>query len=350
MSGQRWITIGLLLGLALLVFAILSPAVFQSREAARMINSKNNLKQIGLAFLNYHEVEGSLPSGGIIREDDTAMQGWMTMLLPYVDDNLIYSWLDLNESWQSPRNTFFFDSALPVYLNPAITEKNTDSGFGLTHYQANPNLLHRNSGVTLSQMENGTAHTWLVGEVAGNFQPWSYPFNWRPLGSKLCKGPDSYGLPEWNGGHLLFADGSASFYSDQTSPEILKRFAAAPPVVTAAQSAAPDRVFQTGIFNWEPIELNSDSKSKHKYFGNALENGDRKLLVINIFIVEKSEGPRKKGGPSPHLLLRINSTTDIAQALEETSMAQEATPEQFQANIKTLQTLQKRLLKKDSAR
>jgi len=175
----------------------------------------------------------------------------------------------------------------------------------------------------------------------------AYPFNWRPLGTKLCDGPDSYGRPEWNGGHLLFADGSVSFYSEQTSPDILKRFAAAPPVATEEQTAVPEQVFQIGDFYWERIELASDPESQRNYFCKSLENSKGKLLVIQVFAVEKEiEPPLYKGGPAPEGLLRIDSTTDIAKVLEATSMSEDATPAQFAANLKRLQALQGQLRKK----
>ncbi|HAW31186.1 MAG TPA: prepilin-type cleavage/methylation domain-containing protein, partial [Planctomycetaceae bacterium] len=44
---QRWITIGVVLVLIVLVIGLLLPAVHQTREAARKSVSKNNLKQIG---------------------------------------------------------------------------------------------------------------------------------------------------------------------------------------------------------------------------------------------------------------------------------------------------------------
>ena len=64
MSWQRWISISLVLGMLLLAFGLIMPAVFQAREAARRSSAKNNLKQIGLALHNYHDTHHCLPPGG----------------------------------------------------------------------------------------------------------------------------------------------------------------------------------------------------------------------------------------------------------------------------------------------
>ncbi|MCH9655375.1 MAG: DUF1559 domain-containing protein [Planctomycetes bacterium] len=350
-AGMTKVELCIVAVIILLLIGLLLPYIQQAREAERRSTTKNHLKQIGLALHNYHETHRCFPPGGVIREDDTAMQGWLTMILPFLDGSPYYSWIDLDKSWDNPYNGYVLNSSIPSYLIPGVDAHFTSSGFGLTHNQGNPNIFYRNSSVKLRQMKNGAAHNWMLGEVEGNFQPWGYPFNWRPLGTKLCNGPASYGRPAWHGGHLLLADGSVSFFSDETSPEILKSLASSPPVATQVQTIKPATIFQTGNYQWKRVALYSDPEGPNTYFANVMKKIGGNPLVIQVYVVKKeTEPPRRKGGPAPHGLFRINSTTDVAQALGETSMSQETTPAQFQANVKTLQQMQKRLPKKDSTR
>lgn len=83
-----------------ILIALLLPAVQQAREAARRTQCKNNLKQIGLALHNYHDVSLKLPPGGFwnVRHPANGLryhQGSMLVhILPYIDQANMYNQID----------------------------------------------------------------------------------------------------------------------------------------------------------------------------------------------------------------------------------------------------------------
>jgi len=87
--------------IAILV-ALLLPAVQEAREAARRTQCKNNLKQLGLAIHNYHDVflqfppsyDGTLPYPSSPAGQDVAGwlgTSWITATLPYFDQAPLYN-------------------------------------------------------------------------------------------------------------------------------------------------------------------------------------------------------------------------------------------------------------------
>ena len=84
------------------LIALLLPAVQQAREAARRSTCKNNLKQIGLAMHNYHDVFKSFPMNyEATRNGDANGRGrtsasWITASLPYMDQSALFNTIDFN--------------------------------------------------------------------------------------------------------------------------------------------------------------------------------------------------------------------------------------------------------------
>ena len=97
--GFTLIELLVVIAIIAVLIALLLPAVQQAREAARRTQCKNNLKQLGLAMHNYHDVTQKFPPGYVAQftgEADTDLDGnwsWASYLLPYIDQAPRYNTL-----------------------------------------------------------------------------------------------------------------------------------------------------------------------------------------------------------------------------------------------------------------
>jgi prepilin-type N-terminal cleavage/methylation domain-containing protein/prepilin-type processing-associated H-X9-DG protein len=80
--------IGILLGLLL-------PAVQAAREAARRSQCSNNLKQIGVGILSYHDRNRSFPPGAHLHtSENTSSISWRVMILPEIEEGSLYTQIE----------------------------------------------------------------------------------------------------------------------------------------------------------------------------------------------------------------------------------------------------------------
>lgn len=113
--GFTLIELLVVIAIIAILIALLLPAVQQAREAARRSQCRNNLKQLGLALHNYHDVYGmfapgaiTLTSGVLVHNGqaslgDTPRRPYLPHLLPYLDQTPVYA----RFTWRSDGFDFF---------------------------------------------------------------------------------------------------------------------------------------------------------------------------------------------------------------------------------------------------
>ena len=205
--------------------ALLLPAVQSAREAARRAQCSNHLKQIALAFHNYHDVYGTFPPAYIPDENGQPKHSWRVLILPFLEQSHLYDQYDFDEPWNSPNNLAVGSHAIPVYGCPS-----TPGGPGSTQTSymviTGPSTVFDGGhACKLSEILDGTSNTLLVVEVFGAPVNWAEPQDLDansityPLGSPGGTSPASR-----HPGGLMVAmcDGSVRFISNSIDPQEFK--------------------------------------------------------------------------------------------------------------------------------
>jgi uncharacterized protein (TIGR03067 family) len=150
-------------------------AIERLRAAADRAHSQNNLKQIAIAFYNYHDLNQRLPARAILSKGGQPLLSWRVQLLPHLEENDLYKQFKLDEPWDSDHNKKLLEKMPAVYAPVAGKTKEPHS----TYYQVftGPGtVFDSEKRLTFGAISaaDGTSNTLLVVE-AGEAVLWTKP-------------------------------------------------------------------------------------------------------------------------------------------------------------------------------
>ena len=249
-----------------ILIALLLPAVQSAREAARRSQCQNNLKQIGLAILNYHDTYRAYPPGvdytsGYKGGGGCCGFAWSATILPFIEEYNLYQAIDLDYGynfWEvrnEVRQLFSFYQCPSAPANEVVACCNAylpepdDTGetnygnvatFRVTRQAQDTNgtgIIFDNSAVRMSGITDGTSQTAIVTETDfGQDDPTKATWGSQCPNLQCFIGKDwagqnsvttAHGINSWlffndapiqshhpGGAHFAFADGHVIFLTE----------------------------------------------------------------------------------------------------------------------------------------
>jgi len=263
--GFTLIELLVVIAIIAVLIGLLLPAVQKVREAAARIQCANNLKQIGLGFHNYALTNDGLPPGynGV---GMTPGWGWGAFLLPYVEQQNLYTQLGLpNSPFGAGADPVppvaLTELALPVFTCPSATDPASNfqkRNYGKSNYRGicggyaptvwyndhydYGGVLWQNSHVQFADITDGTANTVAVGEVYADANLGYVGAIWSGMDADLNgvvyisdvfwgidtgsfvlngPGPQAFASRHTGGVQFVFCDGHVQLLRASTNPSVI---------------------------------------------------------------------------------------------------------------------------------
>jgi prepilin-type N-terminal cleavage/methylation domain-containing protein len=189
--GFTLIELLVVIAIIAILIALFLPAIQQTREAARRMSCRNNLKQIGIAMHNYLESHSKLPPSYAIQQGTTLSGNngsWSIhgRILPYLEQANAYKKVDLQIAWDAQLDTGVPTMRVPVYVCPSEVNdrvRTFSDGRPKTHPhtygfnfgtwqvfdpatgQGGDGAFFVNSSLSMKDFPDGSSHTLLAAEV-----------------------------------------------------------------------------------------------------------------------------------------------------------------------------------------
>ncbi len=250
-----------------LLILLLIPAVLGARETSRQISCQNNLKQIALGLINYHQSYEAFPPGYSMSFDTLGRPvgrgwSWSIRLLPYVEQTMLAGAIAPEFSLAAAENLTARVVSLSTFLCPANGSKSDNDPLSLTvsgvkvpvkiarssyigsfgtgdpldekHAAKGNGIFFRDRSIRIEDILDGTSTTFLLGERSRIAGPASWVGVIGERGPALILGstgnddgpnarppnPTGFSSRHRGGSNFAYADGSVRFMKSEIGREV----------------------------------------------------------------------------------------------------------------------------------
>jgi prepilin-type N-terminal cleavage/methylation domain-containing protein len=169
-EGFTIIELMVVIAIISLLIALLLPAVQAAREAARKVQCRNNLKQMGIVLHNYHETYRTFPAGGIgDLSSQRLLQSGFAAMLPFLEEENATKLYSTEIHWEDPGHSEIVAMVIAAFVCPSCSQENpitsptwkdTLTTFGLNYPET--------FGVTNYILSKGPNDAWCEDSISSN--------------------------------------------------------------------------------------------------------------------------------------------------------------------------------------
>jgi prepilin-type processing-associated H-X9-DG protein len=253
---NRLVNVVVVVLLALLGLLVLIPLLPRLRQTADRAHCQNNLRQIGQALQMYCDRHQAYPRAVFPTEGlpPEKCLSWVAAILPYANRPNLAEKLDPKAAWEAPANQEAVATPLRPFLCPVNPHRDEPGQPALTHY---PGLTGFGADaarlpggdpkagffgyarrLTPKDLTDGLENTLVGGESLNEVGPWAaggfptargldpqrqpYIGPDSVFGSLHFTDPNQPSTRLQSGANMLYADGSARFFAEATTPSVLE--------------------------------------------------------------------------------------------------------------------------------
>jgi hypothetical protein len=146
------------------MFGKVQTALFSEiSENSKRMASMDNMKQFGLAMHNYHNAHKHFPAAASYSPDGKPLLSWRVMILPMIEEGVLYDQFHFDEPWDSEHNKKLIDKMPAIYKSPKSKLKEPKSNYVVP---VGPGTVFEGrEGMSFKNITDGTAHTIMALEV-----------------------------------------------------------------------------------------------------------------------------------------------------------------------------------------